>query len=1436
MPRAAGVCDRTTQVRDGLIAAAGVSDCSLVTDAKLSSITYLDLNNKGITSLKAGDFAGLSRLRWLYLENNELTLDSFPAGVFAPLLVGRAPDAIGVQGNPGCPTHGSACFPPSPTVTAKSGGTERSTVRAGELVALSVSTGDYRDPLGRSFRYAWRRKSGPTVELAGASEILNLLGETTYVPPSGRATWFGVPYVSENTSATFALELSANAGQWTNTTHTNFWSKVVTEVEVTFAPPPASPDTSLSTLTVDGVNPSLDSEGNFTTTVINGVDSVTVKAVPSVQGASAVIEPADADTVASGHQINLSTGDNGVTITVTASDRTTRKAYSLSVTRESSAGVCGRTEQVRNKLVELTGAGNCMSVTAAQLSQITALDLDDQGIESLEAHDFAGLSGLRQLHLRNNRLTLDSFPGGVFAVFQRTGAQVLRNLNISGNPGCPSHGNRCFPPSPTLTVGDGTAKALTINPGSAVKVSVGLGGYRDPLGRSLEYAWERRSGPSMELRSLSDGRVMRTLVSATHSGNSARYAAKVTPAEGRWRRTVLNSFWSEAVRETPEVLFREPAPAKLQVLQDDARYVDDTVRLRLVWDPPPGATKTVTRYQYRHSAGAVLTGDPAWTDVAGEGLRRWVRFENLPNSTRYTFEVRAVYGAAPGTPGSAATLTVTTAVPSPRLSTLYPEGTAGDTSVDLFWNAIATLGGEAVTGYRIEESSDGARTWNEVVADTGSVQTTYRRTGLTRGATRLYQLRALSATRTGAYSRATWGGTRPVAPGKPTTVLTPVPQKGPAAQALIRKGHAFYILSWAPVKSGGRNVTYEFGYSASSTGWTEEEGIRADGYRFISIGGPADQVRAIRVRAVIDDTRTIDGTKMIRIVRGPWSDEAQIADDTTGAPAAFDPFSGVLRNTPLRHDGRSSFTFELHFSRDPGGLGYRDVRDELLDVMGGRITNARRSEPPSNQSWTVTVAPTQTGPVTITLPARDCSEPNAVCAGDEPLAGAATVTVDGPAFTGSFSGVPVEHFGSGTFTMEFHLSEAPRGLGWRVVRDHLFEVSGGTIARARRIGAVRNRGWELTVAPSGKGDVTLTSLATASCDDANAVCTSDGRMLEGGATATVTGPATFSVADASVDEAAGATLDFVVTLSRARTSETTVNYATSDGTATAGSDYTAASGTLTFAAGETSKTVKVTVLDDSHDDDGDETMTFTLSNPVGAVLDDDEATGTIKNTDAMPQAWIARFGRTVAEQVVDAVEARLEAPRTAGLEASLAGQPLGGAGPVADADEALERREAEDAMTALAEWLGGEDAEAREGAGFESRAVSGREVLLGSSFALTGGSAETGFGALWGRAAVSGFDGREGEPHGRRRGDVGASGGGLVARRRDGGSRGGPQPGRRELPQPGGRRRGGIDADRGLPLWALCAEPDPLALGCCGSRPGHADAGAGGRCAGRDRP
>jgi Calx-beta domain len=63
----------------------------------------------------------------------------------------------------------------------------------------------------------------------------------------------------------------------------------------------------------------------------------------------------------------------------------------------------------------------------------------------------------------------------------------------------------------------------------------------------------------------------------------------------------------------------------------------------------------------------------------------------------------------------------------------------------------------------------------------------------------------------------------------------------------------------------------------------------------------------------------------------------------------------------------------------------------------------------------------------------------------------------------------------------------------------------------------------------------------------------------------------------------------------------TVSYATSDGTARAGEDYTATSGTLSFAAGETEKTFNVPVTNDSLDEDA-ESFSVTLGAPAGGVI------------------------------------------------------------------------------------------------------------------------------------------------------------------------------------------------------------------------------------------
>ena len=252
-----------------------------------------------------------------------------------------------------------------------------------------------------------------------------------------------------------------------------------------------------------------------------------------------------------------------------------------------------------------------------------------------------------------------------------------------------------------------------------------------------------------------------------------------------------------------------------------------------------------------------------------------------------------------------------------------------------------------------------------------------------------------------------------------------------------------------------------------------------------------------------------------------------------------------------------------------------------------------------------------------------------------------------------------------------------------------------------------------------------------------------------------------------------ATIGFTVTLSAVSPAPVTVDYATADGTATAGADYTAARGTLTFAAGKTTQTIAVAVLDDAHDE-GEETMTLTLSRPAGAVLADAEATGTIANRDPLLRALLARFGRTAAVHVVEHVEARLQAPRAPGVEGRVAGRDLR---PGMARDVALEvLRQLGGTAGANGAGVGvhdprggvptaglgsldtpglaggarmaapgplGAGADGVTGQGLLRMGLGGGNLLTGSAVALTR-QTRGGLLSFWSRGAHSSFSGREG--------------------------------------------------------------------------------------------
>jgi hypothetical protein len=108
-----------------------------------------------------------------------------------------------------------------------------------------------------------------------------------------------------------------------------------------------------------------------------------------------------------------------------------------------------------------------------------------------------------------------------------------------------------------------------------------------------------------------------------------------------------------------------------------------------------------------------------------------------------------------------------------------------------------------------------------------------------------------------------------------------------------------------------------------------------------------------------------------------------------------------------------------------------------------------------------------------------------------------------------------------------------------------------------------------------------------------------------------------SVADVAVKEGkprTGKSIFVPVRLSSASPQTATVDYATEDGSANAGADYLASSGTLTFAPGETLRTIVVLIRGDGKTED-DETLFVNLSKPTNATLADSQAVVTILNDD-----------------------------------------------------------------------------------------------------------------------------------------------------------------------------------------------------------------------------
>ena len=138
---------------------------------------------------------------------------------------------------------------------------------------------------------------------------------------------------------------------------------------------------------------------------------------------------------------------------------------------------------------------------------------------------------------------------------------------------------------------------------------------------------------------------------------------------------------------------------------------------------------------------------------------------------------------------------------------------------------------------------------------------------------------------------------------------------------------------------------------------------------------------------------------------------------------------------------------------------------------------------------------------------------------------------------------------------------------------------------------------------------------------------------------------------------------FTVSLSNPSSSPVSVAWATADGTATAGSDYAADSGTVTFAAGSTSETVDVSVTGDTLFE-SNETFFVNLTSPTNATIGDAQGLGTITNDDSAPSFTVSDAGADEGNTLTFTITLN----RASGASATVKYRTVDGTATVADGD------------------------------------------------------------------------------------------------------------------------------------------------------------------------
>ena len=1113
--RNTAVCDRTEQVRDEIVAAVvGVTDCADVTDAHLAAITKLNLRSGSIMALAAGDFAGLTSLERLWLDENQLA--SLPDGVFAGLI---SLEWLSLDENQ-LTSLPDGVF---------AGLTSLEWLLLDENQLTSLPDGVFAGLTSLEYLHLDENQltSLPDDVFAGLISLkyLYLRGnQLTFLPDDVFAGLTSLEWLWLYENQLTSLPDGIFAGLASLETLLLGNNQLTSLPDGVFAGL-----TSLERLVLDG---------NQLTSLPDGV--------------FAGLTSLEALWLSKNQLTSL---PDGVFVGLTSLEQ------------------LGMTQ---NRLTSLPDG------VFAGLTSLETLVLYRNQLSTLSADVFAGLTSLETLVLHSNRLT--SLPDGVFA-----GLVSLETLNLSRNTTDP------LPLAVTLEkVGESRFKAVA------------------PTGAPFEFVLPVRAANGLIE---GDSTAIRIPAGAVESGPLG-----ITRAAGTTAAVTVDI---DSLPGLPSghsgYALEKDSSLPQTILPSVSTGVTLSVSPDQVGEGDGATTLTVTATVN----GIALTADTAvaltvraltadTTDFAASAATLAISSGQTSGTAELTLtpagddvdegnETVAVEGAVAGLTVTADSVTIT------------DDDTRG---VDVSETALAVSEGDSAT-YTVALESAPTGTVTIGVSVTGDSDVTASPETLTFTAddwstARTVTVRAAAdadaAADTATVSHAVSGGDY----GANNVAADPV---------AVTVGDDETATTGLPVISGTPRVGETL--TASVDEIEDEDGLEnaTFAYQWLSNNGTADT----DIAGATDSTYTLaaaDAGKTIK-VRVTFTDDGGAQE--TRVSEATDPVavagSSVLSVADAEATEEDDTAVEFVVTLDPAASDAVTVDYATADgtatagedytATSGTLTFAA-GDTTKTIAVPITDDTVDDGGETFTLTLGNAS--SGVEFGDAEAAGTIRNTETAAPLTVSFSDMPASHTGA-EFTFGLAFSEEVE-VGYAMLRDTAFAVTGGEVRQAQRQRQGSNLAWNITVEPASANETVIITLPeTTDCGASGAICTEDGRPLSHSLSSVVAGAVStpaVSVSDASAAE--GEAVAFTVSLSAASSQQVTVDYATSDGTAAAGSDYTAASGTLTFTAGETTKTVSVATTDDSADE-GDETFTLALSRPANATLGDATATGTINDDD-----------------------------------------------------------------------------------------------------------------------------------------------------------------------------------------------------------------------------